>query len=159
LSLDPNILLADRFYGALAAGDGAAMQACYHPNVHFTDPVFDLQGNEAGAMWRMLTSQARDFRLEYKLLESAPDRIRVHWEAWYRFSATGRAVHNVIEAEMQIRDGLIHRHRDHFDFWRWSRQALGLPGWLLGWSPSLQRKVRIQAATNLRRWRAKTDAR
>ena len=49
-------------------------------------------------------------------------------------------------------DGLIATHRDRFNFWRWSRQALGLPGVLLGWSPSLKRKVRSTAAENLKKF-------
>jgi ketosteroid isomerase-like protein len=151
--------IAERFYAAFAQGDAATMQACYHPRVHFTDPVFDLQGQEAGAMWRMLTSQAREFSLSYAISSSDDSSARVHWEARYRFSSTGRKVHNIIEAELQIRDGLIIRHQDSFDFWRWSRQALGLPGWLLGWSGGLHQKVQRQAATNLRRWRAKAEAR
>lgn len=44
--------------------------------------------------------------------------------------------------------GLIATHRDRFNFWRWARQALGAPGVLLGWSPSLKRKVRNTAAGN-----------
>ena len=76
-----------------------------------------------------------------------------HWEAHYRFSATGRQVLNRIDAEFDFDDhGLITRHRDRFDFWAWSRQALGLPGWLLGWTPFLRRKVRAQAASKLRQF-------
>jgi hypothetical protein len=30
------------------------------------------------------------------------------------------------------KEGLIIEHRDHFELWRWSRQALGLKGLLLG---------------------------
>ncbi|MGH6638900.1 MAG: hypothetical protein ACREBY_09910, partial [Polaromonas sp.] len=48
--------------------------------------------------------------------------------------------------------GLISRHRDRFDFWAWSRQALGTPGVLLGWTPFLRRKVRAQAAENLQKY-------
>jgi hypothetical protein len=44
--------------------------------------------------------------------------------ARYTF-ATGRVVHNVIEARFALRDGLIVQHVDSFGFWRWSRQALG----------------------------------
>ncbi|MOA55161.1 hypothetical protein D3C78_1789040 [compost metagenome] len=49
-----------------------------------------------------------------------------------------------------IRDGLICQHDDTFDLWRWSRQALGVPGMLLGWSPLVQNKVRLQAFKGLR---------
>ena len=52
-------------------------------------------------------------------------------------------------------DGLILTHRDRFDFWAWSRQALGTPGLLLGWSGFLRDKVRAQAAKNLAAYRNK----
>ena len=65
--------------------------------------------------------------------------------ARYLFTQTGRTVVNDIQARFVIRDGLICQHDDSFDLWRWSRQALGLPGLLLGWSPLLQNKVRQQA--------------
>ncbi len=54
-----------RFYEAFGAGDGEAMAACYAPDVHFSDPVFpDLNGDEAGDMWRMLTARAEDLEIE-----------------------------------------------------------------------------------------------
>jgi hypothetical protein len=37
------------------------------------------------------------------------------------------------------------------DFWPWSRQALGAPGLLLGWTPLLRAKVQRQAGANLRK--------
>ena len=80
-----------------------------------------------------------------------------HWEANYRFTATGRMVHNIIEADFEFdAAGLITRQRDRFDFWRWSRQALGAPGLLLGWTPMLRAKVRDQAAKGLQRFMAST---
>ncbi len=88
----------------------------------------------------------------WKLDVSGITDHRAHWEAHYLFSATGRIVHNIIDAEFDFdAAGLITRHRDRFDFWRWSRQALGPPGVLLGWSAWLRHRVRAQAATNLQR--------
>ena len=73
-----------------------------------------------------------------------------HWDAHYRFSATGRIVDNSIDARFTFTpDGLIATHRDSFPFWTWSRQALGAPGLLLGWTPALRKKVRATAAANL----------
>ncbi len=60
----------------------------------------------------------------------------------------------MIHAEFRFRDGRILAHVDDFDLWRWSRQALGLPGVLLGWSPLLRSKVRSQAAAQLARFRS-----
>jgi len=74
---------------------------------------------------------------------------RAHWEVRYTFSATGRKVHNLIEAEFQFKDGKIVRHRDRFDFWKWTRMALGLPGLLLGWTPLVQNRVRRIGRANL----------
>lgn len=153
--INPHIALIERFYAAFAALDGEAMQACYAADARFDDPVFTLQGREqVGAMWRMLCdatrAKGRDV-WKLKLGDISADAAggRAHWEAHYRFSATGRLVHNIIDAQFGFRDGLIASHSDHFDFWRWSRQALGPAGTLLGWSPLLRNKVRTQAAANL----------
>lgn len=52
------------------------------------------------------------------------------------------------------KEGKIVGHVDHFDFWRWSRQALGAPGLLLGWTPILRGKIRSRARGNLDRFLA-----
>lgn len=44
------------------------------------------------------------------------------------------------------------------DMWRWSRMALGAPGWLLGWSPMLVNRVRGQAARGLQSFRTSRAA-
>ncbi|NRF69505.1 nuclear transport factor 2 family protein [Aquincola sp. S2] len=147
-----------RFYSAFARLDGAAMQAAYAPDASFEDEVFTLQGRpQIGGMWRMLCDATKaKGRDVWRLEASAVTDRSAHWEAHYRFSATGRLVHNIIEAEFELgRDGLIRRHRDRFNFWRWSRQALGTPGVLLGWTPMLRNGVRAQAAKNLEAFLAK----
>jgi ketosteroid isomerase-like protein len=151
----PNDELIERFYAAFAARDGAAMAACYTPDAHFSDPVFtDLNGDEPGAMWIMLTGRARD--LEIRLVEHEADEGRgtARWLADYTFAATGRRVHNDVRATFVFRDGLIADHRDDFSFHAWSRQALGPAGLLLGWTPLLKAKVRGQAAEGLAAARA-----
>lgn len=153
--MNANAELIERFYAAFARRDGAAMAACYHPEVHFTDEVFDLNGADAGAMWRMLTSTGKDLQIEASGIEADEHSGRAHWDARYTFSATGRKVLNRIDASFEFRDGLIVRHVDRFDFWAWSRQALGLPGWLLGWSDYLRAKVRAKAAAGLAAFKAK----
>ena len=142
--------LIERFYGAFAGGDADAMAACYHPDVRFSDPVFpDLRGREAGDMWRMLLSAPGDLRIE--LLDHAGDDATgtARWRAHYVFSQTGRPVVNDVRATFAFRDGLIAEHHDDFSFHRWSRQALGTPGLLLGWTPLLRAKVRRTAAERL----------
>lgn len=152
----------NRFYEAFRALDADTMQAAYAPAAVFDDEAFSLRGREEiGAMWRMLCTAVKDkgradWKLEFSGIDCDDEVGVAHWEAHYRFSATGRLVHNIIEAEFAFdKNGLITRHRDRFDFWRWSRQALGTPGLLLGWSPFLRNKVRTQAAANLAKFRAK----
>ncbi len=100
-------------------------------------------------MWRMLCAGGRDLTLEFSAVSADARTGSAHWDARYTFAATGRKVLNRIDASFEFRDGLIVRHVDRFDFWRWSRQALGVPGWLLGWSGFLRRKVRQRAAAGL----------
>jgi len=147
----------ERFYAAFARLDADAMQACYAADARFDDEVFSLAGaGEIGAMWRMLCETTKAQGLAHWKLElSQVTDHSAHWDAHYLFSATGRQVLNRIDAEFEFDGrGLITRHRDRFDFWAWSRQALGLPGLLLGWTPWLRRKVRARAAANLRRFMA-----
>lgn len=151
--MHPNAALIERFYSAFARRDGEAMAACYHPDVRFSDPVFpELRGAKAGGMWRMLTERGADLRVEHSAVTADDTTGSAHWEAWYTFSTTGRPVHNVIDARFTFRDGLIVEHVDTFDFWRWSRQALGVAGLLLGWTPLLRNKVRGTAGGQLDRY-------
>jgi len=101
-------------------------------------------------MWHMLAERGTDLTLQCRDVREQPDgTVSARWDAHYTFSATGRKVHNAIDARFEFRDGLVIRHVDRFDFWRWSRQALGAPGWLLGWTSLLRGKVRAQAAKGL----------
>ena len=116
-SSHPNAQLIERFYTAFARGDAAAMSACYAPDATFADPVFTLKGAAIGQMWHMLAQGAREFSLEFRDISADDTSGRAHWEARYLFSGTGRKVHNIIDAEFRLRDGLIVDHRDHCDFW------------------------------------------
>ena len=147
--MDDRAALITKFYQAFARRDWEVMGSCYHADVHFTDPVFDLHGDRARLMWRMLCTRGRDLKVEFRDVRAEGERASAHWDAHYTFSATGRKVLNRIDAAFAFRDGLIVRHQDSFDFARWARQALGLPGILLGWSSFLQNKVRAQAAAGL----------
>ena len=148
--MHPNAQLIAEFYTSFAKQDAGGMAACYHPDIQFSDEVFpDLRGPRAGAMWQMLCKRATDLRIEFTDVTADDASGRAHWEAWYTFSATGRRVHNRIDARFEFRDGKILRHKDSFAFWSWASQALGPVGWLLGWSSVVKNRVRSQAAANL----------
>jgi hypothetical protein len=147
---DPKTLI-EYFYSAFQQKDYQTMAACYHPEAYFRDEAFELTGAEIGSMWHMLCSRGKDMTLEFSVNEQAGN-ISAHWEPKYSFSQTGRYVHNIVDAEFEFKDGLIIKHIDRFDFWRWSRQALGAPGFLLGWTPLLRNKVSGMAMSNLRKF-------
>ncbi len=151
--MHPNEELIETFYASFQKLDAEAMVRCYHPDIRFSDPVFpNLSASEVRAMWRMLCKQAKNFELTFADI-GADDRTgKARWEARYDFSATGRRVHNRIAAEFEFRDGKIIKHTDTFDFWKWSRMALGPAGILLGWTPLLRRKVQKQAGERLARF-------
>jgi len=142
----------DRFFIAFANRDGESMAACYHADARFRDPVFDLRGSDVGAMWRMLCSRSTDLRVVAANVHGNAAAGSADWHAWYTFSTTGRRVHNIVHSRFTFRDGLIGEQVDTFGFWRWSRQALGMPGVLLGWTPMLRRKVQATARTALDRF-------
>ena len=151
--MHPNENLIETFYTSFQKLDAAAMARCYHPDIRFSDPVFPvLAGAEADAMWRMLCSQAKNFELTFSDIQANDQTGKAHWEAQYDFSATGRRVHNKIAAAFEFQDGKIIKHTDIFDFWKWSCMALGAPGFLLGWTPLLRKKVQRQARERLTRF-------
>jgi hypothetical protein len=148
----------ERFYAAFDRCEGDTMAACYAPGARFSDPAFgELRGEEPGAMWRMLTGQARDLRVElgdHGADESARTG-HADWTARYTFTQTGRPVTNHVRATFSFdADGLFAEHDDAFSFHAWARQALGAQGLLLGWTPVLRSAVRRRARGNLERFMA-----
>ncbi len=139
-----------QFYTAFQKGDFATMQNSYDDEAHFNDPAFqNLNASEVRAMWQMLVTAAKDLSITFSDVVADEIKGSCKWEAHYTFSKTGRKVHNIIEANFEFKDGKIVKHNDHFNFWRWSRQALGTSGLLLGWSNKLREKVQITARKGL----------
>ena len=163
--MHPNQQTIEKFYSAFARLDADTMATCYAQDAVFEDEVFSLRGRrEVAGMWRMLCeatqAKGRDvWKLQYRDVQADSASGQAHWDAHYRFSATGRLVDNSIAAAFTFDpQGLIATHSDRFDFWAWSRQALGAPGLLLGWTPMLRNKVRSQAGANLKTFLAKEAA-
>jgi ketosteroid isomerase-like protein len=144
----------ERFYAAFGKCDGSAMTACYAPSAHFRDPAFgDLEGEEVGAMWRMLTGRASDLKIELHEHEAGEESGCAHWIARYTFS-TGRPVVNDVQARFRFApDGRIVDHVDVFDFRNWAKQALGPSGHLVALLPPLRSKARAKALAQLAAFR------
>ncbi len=150
------------FYSAFQRQDWQAMADCYHAELSFSDPIFDqLDQHQASHMWHMLCESATDLVLHFDQVWADDRSGSARWIAEYSYPQRGRKgvkhrqVRNEIFAQFQFQDGQICRHSDHFSFWRWSSQALGPVGALLGWSGSFRRKVQQQAAHSLHRFAQK----
>lgn len=157
--MNENQQLVTRFYAAFQRRDYKAMQECYHDEAVFYDPVFeDLNAAEVKDMWEMLCKGAKDFSLEYSEIKADEEYGTCKWVAQYTFSQSGRKVVNQIKAHFKFYEGKIVEHTDDFDLWKWSRQALGLPGWVLGWSAFLQNKIRKKAQDSLAKYMSSKSA-
>jgi ketosteroid isomerase-like protein len=154
MSAEVNQATIERLYEAFGQCNGAAMTACYAPDAHFRDPAFgDLEGEEVGAMWRMLTARATDLKIELREHEAGEETGSAHWIARYTFS-TGRSVLNDIQARFRFApDGKIADHVDEFDFRNWAKQALGPSGHLVALLPALRSKARAKALEQLAAYR------
>lgn len=158
--MNANEKLIHDFYTAFQNKDFVTMQHSYHPDASFSDPVFQsLTSKEVRAMWEMLLTASKDLKITFSNVKADDAHGSCHWEAWYTFSRTGRKVHNIIDASFDFKDEKILNHRDVFDFWRWSGQALGFSGLLLGWTPIVSNKVRNTARSGLKKFMGKNHVR
>ncbi|MEM6261558.1 MAG: nuclear transport factor 2 family protein [Bacteroidota bacterium] len=146
--------LIHQFYEAFAAHDAAAMTACYHPEVEFTDPAFgSLKGKEAIAMWHMLISRAKGkLTISHAEVEDTSVGGTAKWEAHYVFGSNKRKVHNRIKANFTIQDGLIVKHEDEFDLKKWAKMALGPFGGFMANFSFFRQKIQSQSRTLLKRY-------
>jgi hypothetical protein len=154
--MHPNTATIESFYRAFQKLDAGAMAGIYHPEATFSDPVFELKGDEIGAMWRMLCDSGDDLQVTFSDPVADDTAGTARWEAWYTFKPTGRPVHNVIDAAFVFDNGLVVAHNDSFDLPSWARQALGLSGALLGRTGFMQKRIRAQARAQLDRFRSRS---
>ena len=155
--MHPNANTIETFYRAFQKLDSETMTGMYHPEATFADPVFELKGDEIGAMWRMFCSSGDDLRVTFSRPTAEDTTATARWEAWYTFKPTGRPVHNVIDAAFTFEDGLVIAHKDTFDLPSWARQALGLSGALLGRTGFMQKRIRQQARAQLTRFQSRPN--
>jgi ketosteroid isomerase-like protein len=148
--------LITKFYTAFQQRDFKTMGECYHADATFKDEAFDSKTvAEIRSMWEMLCTRGKDLRVEFKDIKVTDEKGTAHWDAYYTFSKSGRKVHNSIEATFEFKDGLILNHRDHFNFYRWSKQALGISAVLLGWTRYFRKKVQAIAMEGLKQFMEK----
>ncbi|GAA3755507.1 nuclear transport factor 2 family protein [Flavobacterium ginsengiterrae] len=155
--MSPNEALITKFYTAFSNSDAKTMAECYHPKVHFIDPAFGLLKEEqVSKMWEMLLSRSKgNIKIEFFDVKADESTGSAKWVAVYNFSKTNREVINRISAEFVFQDGLIIKHTDSFDVWKWSKQAFGTMGYLLGWTGFFHKKIQQQALQSLKKFQEK----
>ncbi|BCL80098.1 ketosteroid isomerase [Ktedonobacteria bacterium brp13] len=148
--MHPNEELIKKFYTCFQQRDTDGMVACYHPEIVFSDPVFQtLKGERAAAMWRMLIGRSKDIEISFADIQADEQQGVAHWEARYTYSATDHKVHNIVNARFRFQEGSILVHQDTFNIEKWAAQALGISGRLLGWTPFMQQTIRRKASQTL----------
>ena len=139
------------FYSAFRQLDYKTMNGCYSDDIVFFDPMFDLlEGKKVRAMWEMLCKNAKNFELVFGNIAAVDEEYYTcEWLASYTFSGTGRRVTNKVKAFMRVAGGKIIEHSDGFSLHKWSIQALGFSGWLLGWNRFYQGAIKKKAGKRL----------
>jgi ketosteroid isomerase-like protein len=157
--LHHNAKLISKFYTAMQHRDSEVMASCYDDKIHFSDPVFSsLDGEDARDMWRNLMGAVDPVHWHVVIseIEADDDVGSAHWVATYKFGKTGNIVTNDIRAKFIFnKEGKIIDHKDSFDLYMWTRQAIGWSGFFMGWTSYFQNQVREQARRGLARFQSK----
>lgn len=153
--MNTNEVLLTHFYTSFAKVNPNEMSKCYHDKVQFSDPIFGLlKGKEVFNMWEMLLEKSNgNLVIDFSEVKADDYSGSVKCIATYRFSKTNRKVVNNIHSKFQFQDNLIVKQTDDFDLWKWASQALGLSGFLLGWTGYLQKKIQQKASNSLKSFR------
>ena len=140
--------LLNKFYKGFQNGNAKEMTECYHSEIVFQDPVFGkLHGKEATKMWEMLIAKGKgNNKITFNSIQADKETGSANWIAEYNYGEKKRKVINNVSAKFKFKDGLIIEHTDTFDLWKWTKQALGAPGYVMGWTSFMKNK--IQKTTN-----------
>ena len=146
-----NEQLITNFYTAFGNKDIEKMAECYHGNIQFEDPAFGILNDKKPIiMWKMLLERSKgNIKIEFFDVIANENSGSATWVATYVFSKTNRKVINKINAKFEFQDGLIIKHTDSFDIYKWSKQALGFKGFLLGWTSFMRNKIQESAKKSL----------
>jgi hypothetical protein len=144
-----------KFYSAFAKADASTMTECYHTNITFRDPIFGLiKGDNVSQMWKMLIDSNKEgLKIDTSDIKVDEYVGSARYTASYSFGKTNKKVVNIINTRFHFKDGLIIKHTDDFDIWKWSKQALGIKGALFGWTGYMQKKIQEKAILSLKKYK------
>ncbi|MBC8075712.1 MAG: nuclear transport factor 2 family protein [Chloroflexales bacterium] len=119
-----------QFFDRLAARDLPGMQALYHPDIQYRNPLLALHGAQVAALWRMWWRDLPDVRVV--CTDSGIRSGGAYWDAVYTYPPTGRRVEQHLTADLTFADGAIIQHVDRFNVHEWAGQAYGAVGGVIG---------------------------
>lgn len=122
----------------------------YHKNVVYDDVGFGKQkGENAKAVWQFLIENVdKNAVITFSNIQTFATTGQVNWSTTYYFGK--RKIKNNITATFRFQDDKIIYHKDDYSLWKWSQQAFGILGYLIGWSPVFHWLIRWQMQQNLR---------
>ncbi len=145
-----NKKLVTQFYYAFANAKPESMVICYADNIIFKDPAFgELKGERAKNMWRFILAKNKNIKITATDIFVSENSGTAKWKAEYQYGKNKRKVTNNILATFEFKDGKIAKHTDDFNLHDWSKQALGLKGLLLGWTPYFKKKLQTEVHARL----------
>ena len=144
-----NQQVIEQFYTALSNRDIKALSNCYHEEVVYSDVGFGIQkGKDAKLVWQFLMNNVdENFMVTFSDIQANETRGSANWVAKYQFNQ--RNIENQITATFQFQNGKIIYHKDKYSLWKWSQQAFGFLGYLIGWLPLFRWLVRWQMQRTL----------
>lgn len=146
-----NKQVIQKFYTAFADKDAETMVSLYNDDVVFSDPAFGtLKGINAKAMWKMLLSNKKSqSQVSFNNIQVNDATGSATWTAIYKYGPKARPVTNHVNATFEFKNGKISKHTDDFNMWKWTQQALGVSGYLLGWSNFMKNKIQGETSKKL----------
>jgi ketosteroid isomerase-like protein len=157
--MQSNAELIQHFYQSFANGAIEDMVNCYEDTATFEDPAFgQLKGEDVRNMCRMLHESSKgQLKVTFHSIQENKDSVSAKWIAEYVFSQTGRKVVNEIEAHFVVKNGKIVQHIDTFNLWKWSRQALGSTGFMIGYTSVFKKALQKKTHHLLRKFVQKRE--
>ncbi|WP_435262675.1 nuclear transport factor 2 family protein [Tenacibaculum sp. nBUS_03] len=146
-----NNKLVEKFYSSFSSGNIEKMTECYHKDILFHDPVFGtLKGERVLKMWEMLLNRRTNkTKISFTNIETTMQVGTANWTAKYIYGENNRKVINMVSASFKFKDGKIIEHIDTFNLWKWTQQAIGVKGYLIGWPPFMKKKIQKMAKSRL----------
>ncbi|MGB5988742.1 MAG: nuclear transport factor 2 family protein [Marinifilaceae bacterium] len=140
-----------KFYTSFSDSNIKGMIECYHKEIVFIDPVFGkLKGERVIKMWEMLLAKKnKGNKISFSNIMASSEKGEANWVAEYIYGEDKRKIVNKISANFKFKEGKIIEHTDYFNLWKWTKQAMGPAGYLLGWSYFMRKQIQEKAKIRL----------